>query len=72
MVYIKQDSCKGCGICIALCPVKILEFSKNLNSRGVSYPEVIDQESCTECFNCMIYCPDMAVVVVRDEKRKGA
>ena len=72
MVYIKQDACKGCGICIALCPVEILKFSKSLNTRGVPYPEVIDEARCTQCENCMIYCPDFAVVVVKDEKRKSA
>jgi 2-oxoglutarate ferredoxin oxidoreductase subunit delta len=56
MIQINKDACKGCGICIAMCPVKILEFSDELNKRGVHFPK------------CMIYCPDFAVVVNKDEK----
>ena len=68
MVQINKDACKGCGICIAMCPVKILEFSDNLNKRGVHFPEVTDESKCTRCENCMIYCPDFAMVVIKDAK----
>ncbi|MBP9627001.1 MAG: 4Fe-4S dicluster domain-containing protein, partial [Synergistaceae bacterium] len=47
----------------SLCPVGILKFSKEYNSRGVHYPEVTDAQKCTSCENCMIYCPDFAMVV---------
>jgi 2-oxoglutarate ferredoxin oxidoreductase subunit delta len=68
MIQINKDACKGCGICIAMCPVKILEFSNGLNKVGVHYPIVIDETECTECENCMIYCPDFAMVVIKNEK----
>jgi 2-oxoglutarate ferredoxin oxidoreductase subunit delta len=67
MIQINKDACKGCGICIAMCPVKILEFSNDLNKVGVHYPKVIDETECTECENCMIYCPDFAMVVIKNE-----
>ena len=67
MVQIDKDACKGCGICIAMCPMQILEFSDDLNNRGVRYPKVTMEEKCTKCANCMIYCPDFAVVVNKDE-----
>ena len=51
-----------------MCPVKILEFSDELNNQGVHFPEITDEEKCTKCENCMIYCPDFAVVVNKDEK----
>ena len=68
MIQINKDACKGCGICIAMCPVKILEFSNDLNKIGVHYPIVLDETECTECENCMIYCPDFAMVVIKNEK----
>ena len=63
MVYVNREACKGCGICIALCPVDVLAFSGALNQRGVAYPEVVAAERCTGCQNCVVYCPDFAVVV---------
>ena len=68
MIQINKDACKGCGICIAMCLVKILEFSDDLNKRGVHSPEVTDEVKCTICENCMIYCPDFAMVVIKDAK----
>ena len=67
MVYIKNKGCKGCGICISVCPKKILRFSKDLNKKGVHYPEITDESKCILCENCMIYCPDFAVVVKKDD-----
>lgn len=67
MIQVNEDACKGCGICITMCPVKILKFSKGLNKRGVHFPEVSDETKCTKCENCMIYCPDFAMVVTKDE-----
>ncbi len=66
MVFIEKDACKGCGICIMVCPKKILKFSDEFNHRGVHYPELINKDECTLCENCMIYCPDFAVVVKKD------
>ena len=68
MVYIDIEACKGCGICIAVCPRDILKFSTGLNQSGVHYPEMVDEKKCTVCENCMIYCPDYAVVVKKDDR----
>lgn len=67
MVFVNENACKGCGICIAMCPVKILTFSEDFNDMGVRYPRVLDQTQCVNCKNCMIYCPDFAMVVTEDE-----
>lgn len=67
MVFVNENACKGCGICIAMCPVKILALSEDFNDMGVRYPRVLDQAKCVSCKNCMIYCPDFAMVVTEDE-----
>ena len=36
--------CKGCGLCIASCPKKIIRFSENINARGHHYAECFEQD----------------------------
>ncbi|MCX7704104.1 MAG: 4Fe-4S dicluster domain-containing protein, partial [Planctomycetota bacterium] len=61
---------KGCGLCIDVCPNKCLAFSKQLNLRGVSPPEVISPQNCTGCAFCALMCPDWAITVYRILKEK--
>ncbi|HCB48841.1 MAG TPA: 4Fe-4S ferredoxin [Chloroflexi bacterium] len=62
-VYIIPDRCKGCGICIAYCPAKVLRESSKSNGRGYHLPEVIPgkAEDCVHCQFCSLICPDFAI-----------
>jgi 2-oxoglutarate ferredoxin oxidoreductase subunit delta len=51
--------CKGCGICVAFCPTKVL----SLDADG--HPVVSAPEKCTACHFCDTHCPDLAIVVTR-------
>lgn len=62
-LHVEERYCKGCGICIAFCPVKILEKSKRMNSRGYFPPESVEMEKCKKCGMCSLLCPDFAIVV---------
>lgn len=57
-VRIKKDRCKGCGLCIFYCPAKCLEFSSELNRKGVEFVEVKKEVCCTGCGFCFLICPD--------------
>lgn len=52
--------CKGCGICVAFCPKKILR----LNHGKV---EVIDDSACLRSGICENLCPDFAIYLVEEE-----
>lgn len=62
-IIIDQDWCKRCGICIALCPKKVLE-SDELGRVMVARPE-----QCIACKTCERLCPDFAIniEVTKDE-----
>ena len=62
-IVINPDYCKGCSICIAFCPMKVLHPSKDINAKGYIFPEVIHIETCTQCKLCEIVCPDLAIAV---------
>jgi len=56
-VEVYENWCKGCGLCIAFCPTKVLE------ANGDGRPVVVHPERCTACHWCDTHCPDFAIVV---------
>jgi len=67
-IMISEELCKGCGICIALCPLKVLGRSDKLSSRGVYPPVPVNGNKCTGCRICQYYCPDLAIYIVAEGK----
>lgn len=61
-VSINKTWCKGCGVCVALCPKQVLA----LNERQKSEPR--NAENCIGCKTCENVCPDLAITV----KEEGA
>jgi 2-oxoglutarate ferredoxin oxidoreductase subunit delta len=65
-VTFNEDICKGCELCVSVCPKKIISLNKNkINSKGYNPAYVIDQELCIACGNCAIMCPDSVIKVER-------
>lgn len=56
-VEINPVFCKGCEICVQICPKDVLRMSDRLKA------EVVAIQDCTGCLNCEIYCPDFAIDV---------
>ena len=69
-VTFNTDRCKGCGLCVSVCPVKLIELDKSMvNAIGYNpaYPAYPDK--CIACTNCAIMCPDTVITVERlDDK----
>ncbi|WP_022851184.1 4Fe-4S dicluster domain-containing protein [Limisalsivibrio acetivorans] len=66
-VVINGDKCKGCGLCIEVCPKKILRFSEKINAMGYTMVECTDQDLCILCKSCALVCPDL-VFTLNDGK----
>jgi len=71
MIEIKDDWCKGCGICIDQCPVNALEDSDKLNRKGICPPQLKEKNECNFCRLCEQLCPDFAIMVIPDEEVKN-
>ena len=56
-VSINEAWCKGCGLCIAICQKKVLEFNERVKS------EPVRMDDCIGCHHCENICPDLAVTV---------
>ena len=48
--------CKGCEICVKLCPTQVLGMDMFLVN-------VVDVNKCTACNLCELRCPDFAIFV---------
>jgi 2-oxoglutarate ferredoxin oxidoreductase subunit delta len=64
-IEVNEEICKGCGLCVAACPLKILRLSDRINSKGYHPAEQFAPEKCTGCKMCSIMCPDVAIKVFK-------
>jgi 2-oxoglutarate ferredoxin oxidoreductase subunit delta len=63
-VIITTDRCKGCGLCVAVCPPTVLALGP-LNVMGYPAATLIDNARCTSCAACAMICPESAVAVYK-------
>lgn len=71
-VIIDQDRCKGCSLCVSVCPQEVLFLEpKRLNARGY-HPAVLrtDERHCTGCAVCAVICPDVCITVLREPLKR--
>jgi 2-oxoglutarate ferredoxin oxidoreductase subunit delta len=64
-LVIDEEKCKGCELCIAACPPKVLVMSEAVNEIGYRYPQLTP--GCTGCTACQMVCPDFVFSVYRLE-----
>jgi 2-oxoglutarate ferredoxin oxidoreductase subunit delta len=65
-IEVATDRCKGCGLCIEACPLKLLELDKNtLNMKGYQPMRIHTPDKCIGCANCAVMCPDVVITVYR-------
>lgn len=56
--------CKGCGLCVQVCPKKIIFLDKSvLNPKGYHPSTVTEMDKCIGCAMCAAMCPDCAITV---------
>lgn len=68
---IDEKYCKGCNICVAICPVDVYVEGEALSSRGYIVPVIKNAERCMDagrgpgekkkCELCVYVCPDQAI-----------
>lgn len=68
MVYItfNIEKCKDCGLCVSVCPQKIIAISKKMNKNGYHYAEIMNKEKCTGCGFCFQMCPDLVIEIDKE------
>ncbi len=69
-IIINTERCKGCGLCIIVCPKKGIIISEKSNKSGY-FPAQVSNADCTGCCLCAFVCPDVAIEVQQDDSGKG-
>ena len=65
-VYFNEAACKGCRLCIDVCPKKILALdTAKVNPKGYNPVTCTDMSPCTACAICAKVCPDSVISVER-------
>ncbi|MFQ5952300.1 MAG: ferredoxin family protein [Candidatus Omnitrophota bacterium] len=64
---IDKERCKGCLLCVEICPYGALEHSEEVNKKGHRYVVLKYPEKCTQCTLCAIICPDCAIEINGEE-----
>ncbi len=64
-VVFLEDRCKGCLLCVAVCPSQILRPSGRSNRNGYEMVEMSPEGKCIGCASCAFMCPDVAIRVFR-------
>lgn len=68
---IDDNCCKGCNICVSICPVDVYAEGVAVSSRGYPVPVIAHPEKCMDarrgsgekkkCELCVYVCPDQAI-----------
>ena len=69
-INIDRERCKGCQLCIEVCPNNRIEVDKSLNKKGyypARFKENVSEgeKGCTGCVQCATVCPEVAIEVYR-------
>ena len=63
LVVINAEECKGCGLCVEVCPPSVLKISEALNRMGYHPAEYLGV-ACTGCGVCFYVCPEPGGITV--------
>jgi 2-oxoglutarate ferredoxin oxidoreductase subunit delta len=60
-VTVNKSWCKGCSLCVGICPKKVLELDDHVKC------EPARPNDCIGCHQCDNVCPDFAITVKESE-----
>ncbi len=61
-ISINQTLCKGCNLCVEMCPEKVFEETDEMSAQGFKLKRVASPEKCTGCGLCELYCPGAIIL----------
>ena len=62
-ILLNTMRCKGCLLCVSVCPAKALSPSGELGVKGYETVKV-DEDKCVQCGSCYRICPDVVFEIL--------
>jgi len=56
-ITVHEQACRGCQMCVDICPTKVFEFDEEKHLCVVKHAE-----DCIACLSCAYLCPSGAIV----------
>lgn len=69
-ITIDSELCKGCKYCVLACTQGVIILEGEFNTSGYFPAKVENPERCTGCALCAQMCPEIAIVVWKEEDKK--
>jgi 2-oxoglutarate ferredoxin oxidoreductase subunit delta len=70
-IIINKEKCKGCLLCIQVCPKHSLMVDQHLNTKGIKPVKFKEEAECIGCAMCAVICPDCCIEVYKERKVKA-
>lgn len=71
-IVVDSERCKGCNLCAAACPARLISLAREVNMKGYNYARQIYVAGCNGCANCATVCPDGCITVYRAKVEEKA
>jgi 2-oxoglutarate ferredoxin oxidoreductase subunit delta len=62
-VSVDHERCKGCELCVGVCPRKVLAMGGRLNAASYRSAQTVNEQDCIGCEQCALICPDAAIMI---------
>ena len=67
IVHFEREHCKGCELCILVCPKHILVLdATSVNAKGYDPAAITDMAACVACASCAKICPDSVITIEKE------